>query len=669
MLLRLTTVAIACLALSPVTFAQQKTMAPAEFVQWLPITDAEKELKAPKVEKDAGVEALLWRVHVVDEIVGAGTIQRVSYNYARLKVFDEKGKEAVSTIDLFYGEHGDIVDVAGRTIKPDGSIVELASKSIFRRDVVRTGGFRRKSVSFAMPAIEPGVIIEYRWRQVLDDNRIRFTRLEFQREFPVEKMTYFVKGLDRNRVVEETYLMPFNCKPSPIKYEMDGYASTSVENIPALRGEPWSPGQWNDGPWALLYYTQGTRKNPDKYWQDVGKEEYQKLKASLRVDDALKTATAEAISGAKNDQDKVDHLIAYLRKNLRDFYGGDVTDAERSKIYASMPKERERTAPEIFRSGIGYSGEMNVVFAAMASQAGLEARPALVSDRLLPFDPKVTTETYFLPNVDMAIKIGQNWQVYDVSRKNLPPGMLSWTEEGQMALLADPKTPTFIHLPDSIPDFSVESRGARFELSADGHIEGEVTEVLSGHKAEEYRSAEGEKAMDEQENQLKDRLSQMFVRAEVSSIRIVNVDDVSKPVELHYHLRAEFAQGTGKRLLIQPIAFRRAMAAPFSSASRRRAIDFHYGWAEVDNVTIKIPAGFVFDSPDAPPNLTFGKAGGYEVKMTINKTTNELSTNRQLRFGAEGATFFLPQDYATIKKVFDDVHSRDTHTIALKQAE
>src|SRR5215469_14959610 len=69
-------------------------------VAWLPITDADRNLKAPVVEKNAGVEALFWRVHVRDELLGGQELQRVMYHYIRLKVFDEKGKEKVSTIEL-----------------------------------------------------------------------------------------------------------------------------------------------------------------------------------------------------------------------------------------------------------------------------------------------------------------------------------------------------------------------------------------------------------------------------------------------------------------------------------------------------------------------------------------------------------------------------------------
>lgn len=203
--------------------AQQRTPPPPEFVSWLPVPDAERALKTPTVEKDAGAEILLWRVHVVDELLGDNReLQRVFYHYIRLKIFDDKGKEKASTIDLDYREPGGILDVAGRTIRPDGTILELDKKSVYKRDLVRAGQLRQKVVSFAMPGVEPGVIIEYRWRQTEDDNRFRYMRLRFQREFPIERVTYFVKPLSQNVSREQLYLLHFNCNPSPIEQEKDG---------------------------------------------------------------------------------------------------------------------------------------------------------------------------------------------------------------------------------------------------------------------------------------------------------------------------------------------------------------------------------------------------------------------------------------------------------------
>src|ERR1700677_1784389 len=176
--------------------AQQKTLAPADFVAWLPITDAERQLKAPTVEKDAGAEILFWRVHIIDELLsGNRDIQRVFYHYVRLKVFDEKGKEKAGTIDLTYGNRGAILDVSGRTIKADGTILELDKKAVYKRDIVRAGALTRKAVSFAMPGVEPGAIVEYRWRETDDSGQILQVHLKFQREFPVEKVTYYFSPL------------------------------------------------------------------------------------------------------------------------------------------------------------------------------------------------------------------------------------------------------------------------------------------------------------------------------------------------------------------------------------------------------------------------------------------------------------------------------------------
>src|SRR5579862_8193699 len=216
--------------------AQQKTLAPSDFLAWLPITDAEHDLKAPTVEKDAGAEILFWRVHIIDEFLSGRDVQRVFYNYVRLKVFDERGKEKAATIDLTYGNRGGILDVSGRTTKADGTVLELDKKAVYKRDIVRGGALTRKAVSFAMPGVEPGAIVEYRWRESDDSQAIMQLRLKFQREFPVEKVTYYFSPLPERIVGAYVMaLMPFNCQPSPVKLENDGYTSVTVEHLPAAR--------------------------------------------------------------------------------------------------------------------------------------------------------------------------------------------------------------------------------------------------------------------------------------------------------------------------------------------------------------------------------------------------------------------------------------------------
>ena len=85
--------ALGMMLFTAAALAQPTHVAPAEFREWPQITEAEKQLRAPVVEKDAGAEILVWRVYVLDEFLSRNTLQRVYYNYVRLKVFDEKGKQ------------------------------------------------------------------------------------------------------------------------------------------------------------------------------------------------------------------------------------------------------------------------------------------------------------------------------------------------------------------------------------------------------------------------------------------------------------------------------------------------------------------------------------------------------------------------------------------------
>ena len=123
---------------------------------WDPVTDAERQMTAPTVEKDAGAEVLFWTVHVMDELQNRQDLHRVFHHYIRLKVFDEKGKEKVSTIDIEFGPKVGIQNIAARTIKPDGSIVEMKGNAVYERDLVRVKFTAAKTKLHAPEQVRPG---------------------------------------------------------------------------------------------------------------------------------------------------------------------------------------------------------------------------------------------------------------------------------------------------------------------------------------------------------------------------------------------------------------------------------------------------------------------------------------------------------------------------------
>jgi hypothetical protein len=162
-------------------------------------------------------------------------------------------------------------------------------------------------------------------------------------------------------------------------------------------------------------------------------------------------------------------------------------------------------------------------------------------------------------------------------------------------------------------------------------------------------------------------VTRMFPDGEVA-VKLENVDDTTKPLLAHYRLNAlRFAQVTGKRLLFQPIAFRRSQVYPFTATERRFGVEFPYAWKEIDQIHIQLPDGYTLDNADSPGSLNFGVTGSYNIKMTVTTGKNaELYTSRELTFGSDGRLYFEQKNYPALKQVFDDIEARDRHSISLK---
>jgi hypothetical protein len=535
---------------------------------------------------------------------------------------------------------------------------------------VKTGRRAVRMKSFSMPGVSAGAIVEYRWKEIHNNPRILYARLPFQREYPVRRVTYYVKPLLREYTGYTMAIWPFHCHPSPPIAERDGFDSIYLENVPAFQEEPMMPAEPDVKQWALIYYSENQQRDPQKYWNDTGKRLYnEELKPALHINDEIKKAAKNATEGADTDDKKMLALIRYIRGHMRDLNGLQVTDEERAKLIKNFPKDRLRTSIDVFKSGIGSENELNTLLAAMASQVGLEARPALVGNRDdVTFNPQLTDD-YFLRSIDMAVNIGGKWKLYDVSARNNPAGMLSSLEEGMKALIGDPKAPFFVDVPIAAPAESRAIHTGNFTLSAEGMLDGDVVEALSGHLGAERRSAMRGESEARRLEMAKERIINVFTEAEITNVKIDAFDDPDKPLRISYHVKIEhYAQRTGKRILFQPMYFQRGEPAVFSAAERKYAMVFPFAWSESDNFTISLPEGFVLDNASNDPALNFGAPGSYDLKFST-RGKRDFICKREFVFGNQQQIVFPAQSYAAVKQVFDEIRARDNVTISLKADE
>jgi hypothetical protein len=624
---------------------------------WKPVNPEDLALKTPVVEPDADAEALSWEVRIDDS-----QINELSLNhYLRVKIFTERGKESQSRIDIPYYASTRVKDIAARVIRPDGSIVELQNKDVFERTIVKGSGVKVKAKSFALPSVEPGAIVEYRWREVHQGGNLNRMRLHFQRDIPVRTVNYYLKPYMGMRY------QTFHMGEAQFIKDKNNFFRLTMSNMPAFREEPRMPPEDEVRAWVFLYYTEDVRASPDKYWKDFGKKLFDGTKDAMKVDDNVKSAVAGIIGDASTPEEKLRRIYDFCRikiKNTSDDASG-LTAEEKSKL-----KENKSPA-DTLKNARGTGGDIDVLFGALAKAAGFDARYAVGGNRDDLFFGKALANAAFLGSSFIAVQVGDKWQFFSPAETYTPYGMLGWPEEGQETLITDPKEPIWTRTGQAPASQSVEKRVGKFRLSEDGTLEGDVRIEYSGHLDYEKKEFNDDDSPAQREETLRNLVKAQMSTAELADVRIENVTDPLKPFTYTYHVRVPgYAQRTGKRLFLQPVYFEHGASQLFSSSDRKLPLYFHFPWSEDDTVEISLPAGYALDNADSPGGITpemTNHVSAHDIRMSVTKNNPTLILKRKFFFGGDGAILFPVSSYTTLRKLFEIVYKNDNHTITLKQ--
>ncbi|MEP6945411.1 MAG: DUF3857 domain-containing protein [Acidobacteriota bacterium] len=647
----------------PVTKGQDK--------DWRPVTPAELQMKTGQVETDADAEAIFWEVRIDD----SSDEDLFRQHYVRVKIFTERGREKYSKFDIPFAKGTKIKDLAARVIKADGSIVDVKKEDILEREIVRANGIKVRAKSFAVPNIEPGVIVEYRYKESINDAGAMGMQLQFQRDIPVQNLTYYYRPYNGKQPATQAYNF------ADVKFEKDkgGFYVATRTNVPALREEPQMPPDDMVRAWMLLTgsrlsvtsassfsvsYVVKDPSNVKAYWGSVASQYADLVKFMNKSNGDVKAAAEQATAGAQTDDEKLRKLYEFCQTQIANTtFDPSITDDQRKKL------PETKSIGDVLKRRSASSQFVDMLFGSMASSLGFETRIGLLGNRSqMFFHPKMTNESLVHLGV-IAIKIGDKWKFFNPGMKFLPYGMLVWYEEDTWALLASDKQYSWENTPYTPYDQSNAKRTGKFKLSEDGTLEGDVTLEYTGQPAVTYRAANYDEGAEKREESFQKEIKSHLTTAEVSSISIENVTDPSKPLIKRYKIRVpNYAQKTGKRLFLQPGFFEYGVPAVFSGSSRKYDLFFHYPWSENDSVEIAYPQGYDLDNADAPATVADPEnIGGLDIKIMVNKATNTLEYKRVFHFGGGGNTLFKVDSYQPLKNLFDMFQKSDSHTITLKQ--
>lgn len=626
--------------------------------EWREVTPAELQMKTPKVEPGADAEAIFWEVRVDDKSVEALALN----HYVRVKIFTEKGRDDYIKHDIVFVKGTRIKEVEARVIKPDGTIVLLKKEDVHEREILKANGYKVRAKSFALPGLEVGSVIEYRYREMIDNAEANM-RLIFQQEIPIQTISYYVRPYAGTR---QMMGHPFNMGSTRFEEDKNGFSRATMTNVPAFREEPSMMPEDQVRSWVYIYYTARQETSPEEYWKTISKSLAEVSKTTLKAGDEVKAATAQAIAGATTDDEKLRKIYEYAQTQIKNLtYTDGATDEEWKKVNGA------KTANDTLKLKMGSAGDVDNVFGAMARAAGFDARFAISGSRNeLFFDPKVTNWRLMLNSSSIAVKVGNEWRFFSPAAYYIPYGMLSWAEEDQTALIPDQKELIWQRIPLSESSKSMQKSTGKFKLMEDGSLEGEARIEFTGHLAARHRSINRGDTPAEQENTMRTFIAErIYSTAEVTSFTIENPTEPAKPFAYNFKVRVPgFATRTGKRIFIQPNVFLRNTKPRFTATNRKYDVYISYPWAEEEELTIDIPPGFELENPDRPLDIKDSQGiGSHVVKIQVTGDKKTLVYGRKFSFGNGGYIHFPVGSYAQVKAFFEAFNKADIHQLTLRQ--
>ena len=630
----------------------------AATADWPAISPADTALKTPRLDPQADAEALLWDVRVTDSDE-RDEFSTILQHHVRIKVFSDRGREAHGTVELIYTPSRRVREIEARTVAPDGTVTELRNQDIFDRDIIRASGFKVRVKSFAMPAVVPGAILDYRWKEIRDDSVANYLELPMQRDIPTHLVRYHLRPLAVRSVGFQMRTEWYNFEKEPERLkEENGYTIFQVRDVPALKQEPFMPPDLAVKPWMLIFYEDLANRNktPEKFWTDFAKSANSGLKAYIKASNELKQAASD-LSKKSTEPATLAQPVQFARERIKtDRVGGE-------------RRKDNRTITDALKRGTGTTEDQTMLVAALAPLVGLDTRLALLPDRSEFFSAPAMRQPHFYSHLAVALESPDGWRFADPANEHARDGHLSWQYDGQYALILDDKAPQFVAVPVSLPQDSNAKRTVALKLLESGAIEGEVVLSYTGHLATRYRDRDDDDTPAEREQRLKDDYVKRWPGAAISNVRFEQLEDPQQPYVIRFAVSIpSYAQKTGTRLFVQPSLLQKGAPASFTQTTRTHRVIFPFGWMEDDTVTIDVPPGYELE-PGEPMRaaLLSGGAAGFTAKVSFDPQTHRATFSRGFSVGGFGRLFWDAKDYPAIKNFFDQVQREDGYTLSLRK--
>jgi transglutaminase-like putative cysteine protease len=621
---------------------------------WAPLDPAELAMK-DLPEQPGALAFVLFHQEIDNDQQGSHSV------YMRIKVLSEAGRKYADVQIPYYKEESNISDIHGRTIHPDGSIVEFQGKP-FDKVVVKSKNLKVRVKAFTLPDIQVGSVLEYKYTLHTENRTVWAPRWTVQSELFQRKEHFkFVpySGTIQMAHGEIGTGLAYNSmlpRGNEVKSVRDTY-ELDLANVPAFVEEEHMPPPQEYKYYVRFYYRRVN--DADQFWREEGKYWSSDIEKFLGKKHGISEAVAGIVSPGDTPEQKVKKIYAYVAGLDNLTYKPQRTQQEQKVLGV----KDNRGVEDVLRLRSGDRQEITLLFIAMVRAAGTPAYAMYVSDRSEDVFLKTHLSLDQLDTLVAIVQIDGKDVFLDPGTKFCPYGIIDWKYTGTQGIKQLPGGGTEL-AQTPLPDYmkAVSKRVARLRLNDQGQVEGSLAIGYFGQEAL-TRRLEGSKTDDVGRTKiLEDEVkSWLPSNAQVSMTKPPQWDEVETPLVAEFKISSPMLMSGGKRVLLPTNIFQFNRPPMFAHPDRKQPIYFEFPSREIDDVHIKLPDNLQVESLPANQEVKVQYA---IYRASRKQDKNEIDMTRDLAI----ATFvFPPAEYKGLKSFFDKVKEGDDEQVLLKQ--
>lgn len=653
---------------------------------WPPISDEEKAIK--DCPQQPGAPAIyLYREERQDE-EGRSSVHR------RLKILTPGGKDYANIEIPFFKSWQTVKDLKARVVRASGQSQDFTGQ-VFEKTALRTRGFEVTVKAFALPDVDVGDIIEYRYKIVPDwegatndeseeilntmisrrgkpeeggmgrgmdilslpagdwqVQELLFTRRAKFSYTPLRFIEFIFGGFMRLNWTSQL-LQGVRPKSQGERVELE------MENIPGFEPEESMIPEDSVRMGVYFFFCDRRITSAEEYWKRECKNWQKGAEDFIGHSDKVAAESQKLVLETSDPIEKLKKLYERAQQIRNLSYEKLMTRKQKKE----QKIKENRKAADVLERNYGLRSDITRTFVALARAAGFQAEVARVVTRDDKLFQKNLLSLYGQFDSELAlVKVSDREMVFDPATPFCPMGLIHWSRTNTAAIRYSDKPPAFFTTPVLPPELALTKREVMLQLDLQGSLNGTANVIFMGQEALLRRLEHINSDKLEAQEALEAELAAVLPGgARVSLEKLENMNNNEPHIQARFEVTIPgIASTVGKRLVLPVSPFQGKRQHPFRHAQRKYAVYFPFHSREFNDIVITLPAGVNIDS--TPPSRRNEHDFAHYSMVCLVEGAQKLHIQRD--FVVKKCLFPVDQ-YQAIKDFFDQVRATDEEQIVL----